>query len=319
MDFKDQNILSAKQFTRDDLDYIFNWAVKIENDKSKYAKILDGKVIASLFFEPSTRTRLSFESAAVHLGAAVIGFDSSEVSSVKKGETLADTIRTVSNYADIIVMRHNKEGAANLAARFSTVPIINAGSGSEEHPTQALLDLLTIQQEFGRIDGLSIGLVGDLKYGRTVHSLAILLANYDISLYLISPESLKMQYRVMDYLQRKGMEDEKIRDKRADLKIKETKRFQSTIPLLDVIYMTRIQKERFVDLEEYESVKNAFELGLNELALMKEGAKIMHPLPRVSEIKPEVDSSPHAVYFKQTYYGLMLRKALLALVVGAVK
>ena len=310
MIFNHKDIISAKQFTREDLEYLFDLAIKIEENKDdeKYTNLLRGKILAVLFFEPSTRTRLSFESSMKKLGGSVIGFSSAGVSSSKKGETLADTIRTVSNYADIIVIRHPKEGSATLSSKFSDVPVINAGSGSGEHPTQALLDLLTIRQECKKIDGLNIGLIGDLKYGRTVHSLAYLLSNYDVNLYLISPEILKMQYRVLDFLQQKGM------------KIKETKRFKTTLPLLDVIYMTRIQKERFPDPEEYNRVKDIFVLGKEELKGLKENAKIMHPLPRISEIKPEVDQSPRALYIKkQLYYGLMLRKALLSVVLGAIK
>ncbi|MCP4762799.1 MAG: aspartate carbamoyltransferase [archaeon] len=304
MDLAGKDIISGKQFTKEDLEYIMDYSVKIEKNKDAYDNILKGKILATLFFEPSTRTRLSFESAMYRLGGNVLGFHSAAVSSVKKGETIADTMRTVSNYADAIVIRHSVEGAATLAAKFASVPIINAGSGPGEHPTQGLLDLLAIREEFGKIDGLSIGLIGDLKYGRTVHSLSILLSNYDVNLYLISPDALRMQYRVMDFLQRKG------------IKLKETKRFKTTLPLLDVIYMTRIQKERFPDPEEYEKVKNIFELGKEEVATFKEGAKIMHPLPRITEIKPEIDDSPHSIYFKETYYGLMLRKAILRLILG---
>ncbi|MHA1728852.1 MAG: aspartate carbamoyltransferase [Promethearchaeota archaeon] len=309
MNLAKKDIISAMDFNREELEYIFDWAIKIEKDKDKeeICNLLKGKILASLFFEPSTRTRLSFEASMHKLGGSVIGFSSAKVSSSKKGETLADTMRVVSKYADVIVIRHSKEGAATLAARFSEVPIINAGSGSGEHPTQALLDLLTIREEFGKIDGLNIGLFGDLKYGRTVHSLSYLLSNYDINLYLVSPESLKMQYRVKEHLKHKN------------LKIKETRRFKSTLPFLDVIYMTRIQKERFPDPEEYEKYKNIFELGINEIKIIKENAKIMHPLPRITEISPEVDDSPHSIYFKQVYYGLMLRKALLPLVLGVIK
>ncbi|MHA1341858.1 MAG: aspartate carbamoyltransferase [Promethearchaeota archaeon] len=318
MEFKGLDIISAKQFKRKDIEYMMDIAVKIEKDKEKYSDLLKGYILATLFFEPSTRTRLSFESAMLRLGGSVLGFQSSEVSSVKKGETLADTVRTVSNYSDVIVIRHPREGASKLAARFSDIPIINAGSGPGEHPTQALLDLLTIREEFGKIDGLNIGLVGDLKYGRTVHSLTILLSNYDVNLYLISPESLKMPNNIMDYLTRKGIEIENVYHKKP-LKIKETKRFRQTLPILDVIYMTRIQKERFPDIEEYERVKYAFEFSPSELKLLKENAKIMHPLPRITEINPKIDNTKHAIYFKQTYYGLMMRKALLALVLGKIK
>ena len=304
VDFYGRSIVSALQFSRKDLDYLINVAEKIEKNKEKYSTLLKGKVMATLFFEPSTRTRLSFESSMLRLGGSVLGFHSADVSSVKKGETLADTIRTVSNYADVIVIRHGSEGAAKLAQKFSSVPVINAGSGSQEHPTQALLDILTMKELMGKIDGLSIGLTGDLKHGRTVHSLAFLLSNYNCDLYFISPEQLKMQYRVIDALIRK------------QVPFKETKRFKTTIPLLDVLYMTRIQKERFVDVEEYEKVKNAFILTQTEVQTLKEKMIIMHPLPRVNEITPDIDSDPRAAYFQQTYYGLMLRKALLAVILS---
>jgi aspartate carbamoyltransferase catalytic subunit len=302
------DILSAKQFSRDDLEYLLHWAIKIEKDKQKFSECMKGRIMGTLFYEPSTRTRLSFESAMLRLGGAVTGFSSAMVSSVKKGETLADTIRTVANYCDLIVLRHNKDGAAKHAARYSDIPVINAGSGSGEHPTQSLLDLLTIQQECGKIDGLNIGLIGDLKFGRTVHSLTYLLANYDVNLYLISPRSLKMQNRVMDYIQGKG-----------NVNITETEEFFETLPKLDIIYMTRIQKERFPDPEEYESVKDVFKFEKNNLSQLKPNAKIMHPLPRVNEISPEIDDSSHAIYFKQTYYGLMMRKAIIGLIMGVLK
>ncbi len=304
MDFYNQSIISAKQFSREDIEYVIEVAEKIENNKEDYQNLLQGKIMATLFFEPSTRTRLSFESSMLRLGGKVLGFSTSDVSSVKKGETLADTIRTVSNYTDVIVIRHSLEGAAKLADKFANVPIINGGSGSKEHPTQALLDVVTMFEQKKTLDGLNIGLIGDLKYGRTVHSLAFMLSNFDVNLYFISPKQLRMQYRVTDQLMRKHVS------------YKVTKKFKSTLPILDVIYMTRIQKERFPDVEEYEKVKNAFILGQEELKLVKEDAIIMHPLPRVNEISPEIDSDPRAVYFKQTYYGLMLRKALLALILS---
>ncbi len=300
MEFYNQDIVSAKQFDREKVEKLIELAQKIEADKEKYSSLLKGKVMAALFFEPSTRTRLSFESAFSYLGGKVVGFSSAASSSVKKGETLADTIRTVANYADIIVMRHPKDGAAKLAQKFSDVPIVNAGNGSQEHPTQGLLDCLAIQDLKGTLDGLNVGLIGDLKYGRTVHSLAHLLSNFKINLYFISPKQLKMQFRVIDSLKRKNTP------------FKETTHFKETLPLLDVIYMTRIQKERFADLEEYDKVKNAFILTNEEMKIIKEDAIILHPLPRVNEISPEIDSDPRAKYFKQTYHGLMMRKAILA-------
>jgi aspartate carbamoyltransferase catalytic subunit len=300
MDFFNQSIISAKQFNREDVERLLNFAESIEKNKDKYANLLRGKVMATLFFEPSTRTRLSFESAMLRLGGSILGFSSDESSSVKKGETLADTIRTVSSYADIIVIRHDKDGAAKFAQKFSSVPIINAGSGAQEHPTQGLLDCLTIKALKGTLDNLNIGLIGDLKYGRTVHSLALFLSYFNSNQYFISPEQLTMQPRVLDYLMHQHTP------------FKETKRFHQTLELLDVIYMTRIQKERFADIEEYNKVKDAYILTPNELKLMKKDAIIMHPLPRVNEISSEVDADPRAKYFEQTYYGLMLRKALIA-------
>jgi aspartate carbamoyltransferase catalytic subunit len=294
-----EGIISSKQFNRDDIEYILKKAKEMMQIKN--SEILKGKILATLFFEPSTRTRLSFESAMYRLGGSVIGFQSGKVSSIKKGESIADTIRTVQNYSDCIVMRNPLEGAATLAARFSNVPIINAGSGSGEHPTQALLDLFTIKEECGTLDGLNIGIVGDLKYGRTVHSLAILFANFEVNLYFISPKDLMMRNRDKEYLRHN------------EVKFKEITEYRKILDILDVLYMTRIQKERFVDVEEYERVKDAFIFNENDLENTKETFKLMHPLPRVMEISPKVDDySDKAIYFKQTNYGLHLRKAVLA-------
>ncbi len=292
-------IISAKQFKREDIDYILQKGHEMSSIKN--SNLLQGKILATLFFEPSTRTRLSFESAMYRLGGNVIGFQSGEVSSIKKGESLADTIRTVENYCDCIVMRHSLEGAAKMASRFAGIPIINAGSGSGEHPTQALLDLLTIKEECGKIDGLNIGIMGDLKYGRTVHSLSVLLTNFDINIYFISPKELSMRESDKEFLQ--------IRQ----IKAKEITDYRKVLDILDVLYMTRIQKERFVDPEEYEKVKNIYRFTEEDLKLTKDGFKLLHPLPRVSEISYKVDDyEEKAKYFKQVYYGLQLRKALLA-------
>ena len=294
-----EGIISARQFDRDDIEYILKKGQ--EMIKIKNSDILKDKILATLFFEPSTRTRLSFESAMYRLGGRVIGFHSGDVSSIKKGESIADTIRTVENYCDCIVMRNPLEGAATLAARFAKIPVINAGSGSGEHPTQALLDLLTIQEECGTIDGLNIGIVGDLKYGRTVHSLSILFANFDINLYLISPKELAIKNRYRDYLQQK------------QVKFKEMSKYRNVLDVLDVLYMTRIQKERFVDQEEYDRVKNAFIFKEEDLLKTKDTFKLLHPLPRITEITPDIDQyKDKAVFFKQTFYGLCLRKAILA-------
>jgi aspartate carbamoyltransferase catalytic subunit len=293
-----EGIISAKQFDREDIEYILDKGRKMLSETN--SNLLKGKILATLFFEPSTRTRLSFESAMYRLGGNVIGFHSGDVSSIKKGESIADTIRTVENYSDCIVMRHSLEGAARMAAKFARVPIINAGSGSGEHPTQALLDLLTITEEFGSLDGLNIGLMGDLKYGRAVHSLSILLSYFDVNVYFISPVELKMRNRDKDYLQQQHMNYKEITDYR---KILET---------LDVLYMTRIQKERFIDLEEYEKVKGFYVFKQDDLEKTKEKFRLLHPLPRITEISADIDESEKAIYFKQTFYGIPMRKALLA-------
>ncbi|MHA1931355.1 MAG: aspartate carbamoyltransferase [Promethearchaeota archaeon] len=293
-----EGIISAKQFDRDDIEYIISKGrdmIKVKN-----SNLLTGKILATLFFEPSTRTRLSFESAMYRLGGNVIGFHSGDVSSIKKGESIADTIRTVENYCDCIVMRHSLEGAATMAAKFAQVPIVNAGSGSGEHPTQALLDLLTITEEVGPLDDLNIGIMGDLKYGRTVHSLAILLSNFKVNVYFISPIELKMRNRDKDFLRQQQMN------------YKEITNFRKILNTLDVLYMTRIQKERFIDLEEYEKVKSFYIFRKEDLVNTKERFCLLHPLPRINEISPDVDSSNKSLYFKQTYYGIPMRKAILA-------
>ena len=293
-----EGIISAKQFNREDIEYLLKKSREMMN--STNSNLLKGKILATLFFEPSTRTRLSFESAMYRLGGNVIGFQSGDVSSIKKGESLADTIRTVENYSDCIVVRHSMEGAAKLASRFSKVPIINAGSGSGEHPTQALLDLLTIKEECGKLDGLNIGIMGDLKYGRTVHSLTVLFSNFNVNLYFISPKELTIRNQEKEFLIQR------------QIKFKEVLQYRSLLDLLDVLYMTRIQRERFVDVEEYEKVKNVYIFKQEDLVNTKNTFILMHPLPRITEISPDVDSSTKAIYFKQTSYGLMMRKAILA-------
>ena len=302
MSFKEkfrEGIISAKDFSREDIDHILKKAKEmIQNKKS--SELLKGKILATLFFEPSTRTRLSFESAMHRLGGSVIGFHSGDVSSAKKGESIADTIRTVENYSDGIVIRHNLEGSARLATKFAKIPIINAGSGSGEHPTQALLDLLTITEEGHKLDGLNIGIMGDLKFGRTVHSLSILLSNYDVNIYFISPKELMMRKRDKDFLRQR------------QAKYKEIEKYRDILNVLDVLYITRIQKERFADIEEYDRVKNIYIFTKKDLKETKDDFKIMHPLPRVTEISPDIDDSPKAIYFKQTYYGIPMRKAILA-------
>ncbi len=306
MKFQGRDIASIEDFTREEVDYILNIAKIMEPLAQKGSDILKGKILATLFFEPSTRTRLSFESAMLKLGGSIIGFGDAETSSVKKGENLADTVRTVENYADVIALRHPLEGAARLAAEFAKIPIINAGSGAEEHPTQALVDLYTIQKEKGNIDGLKIALVGDLRYGRTVHSLAYALSLYNIELYLVSPENLRMRREVLRTIQNK-------------IPVSESQNLEKIIPQVDVLYVTRIQKERFPDQAEYAKVKGIYRVDPKSLANAKTNMIILHPLPRVDEIVPEVDSMPQARYFQQARNGVVVRMALLSLVLGAVQ
>jgi aspartate carbamoyltransferase catalytic subunit len=304
--FKGRDIVSIEDFSREEINYILNISHSMEPLAAKGSDMLKGKILANLFFEPSTRTRLSFEAAMLKLGGSTIGFAEAEIASVRKGENLADTIRTVENYADIIALRHPLEGAAKLAAEFSKIPILNAGSGAEEHPTQALMDLYTVQKEKGKIDGLKIALVGDLRYGRTVHSLAYALSLYNIELYLISPESLRMRHEV-------------IRAIRNKISIIENTNLEKIMPQIDVLYVTRIQKERFPDAAEYAKVKGIYKIDLKTLKSAKKDLIILHPLPRVDEIAAEVDSTPQARYFQQVWNGIVVRMALLALVLGAVK
>ncbi len=306
LQFEGRDIISIRDFTREEIDHILKIAQAMEPLAQKGSDMLRGKILATLFFEPSTRTRLSFEVAMHKLGGSTIGFAEAEIASVRKGENLADTVRTVENYADVIAIRHPLEGAARLAAEFAKVPIINGGSGAEEHPTQALLDLYTIMKEKGRIDGLKIALVGDLRYGRTVHSLAYALSYYDVELYLVSPESLKMRREVL----------EEIREK---IPVTEETDIKKVVPLLDVLYVTRIQKERFPDPAEYIKVKGSYRIDLETLSKAKKDLIVMHPLPRVDEIAAEVDGTPHARYFQQVWNGIVTRMALLALILGAVK
>ena len=304
--FEGRDIISIRDFTREEIDYILKIAQAMEPLAQRGSDMLRGKILATLFFEPSTRTRLSFEAAMHKLGGSTIGFAEAEIASVRKCENLADTVRTVENYADVIAIRHPLEGAARLAAEFAKVPIINGGSGAEEHPTQALLDLYTIMKEKGRIDGLKIALVGDLRYGRTVHSLAYALSYYDVELYLVSPESLKMRREVLEEIKEK-------------IPVAEETDIKKVVPLLDVLYVTRIQKERFPDPAEYIKVKGSYKIDLETLSKAKKDLIVMHPLPRVDEIAAEVDGTPHARYFQQVWNGIVTRMALLALILGAVK
>jgi len=305
LEFKGRDIISIKDFSRDEINYVFKVAKSMETLASKRSQMLKGKILATLFYEASTRTRLSFESAMQRLGGSTIGFAEAEIASVKKGENLADTVRTVENYADVIALRHPLEGAARLAAEFSSVPILNGGSGAEEHPTQALLDLYTMVKERGKVDGLKIALAGDLRYGRTVHSLAYALSLYDIELFLVSPETLRMRREVLQTIKER-------------ISVTEKTSLERIVPLVDVLYVTRIQKERFPDPAEYAKVKGSYRVDLESLGEAKKDLIIMHPLPRVDEIAAEVDATPYARYFQQVGNGIVVRMALLALILGAV-
>jgi aspartate carbamoyltransferase catalytic subunit len=306
MDFKGKDIISIKDFSRVEINYILDYAKEMLPYASgeKHKNILGGKVLSSLFFEPSTRTRLSFESAMNRLGGRVIGFSDPSGTSQKKGESLADTIRMADSYSDAIVIRHPQEGAARLAAEFANVPVLNAGDGAGQHPTQCLLDLFTILIEKKKIKKNKIILLGDLKYGRTVHSLAYALSLYGADLTFVSPESLKMPNEVVNECKELGIEPTY------------THSLERAIKDADVLYVTRIQKERFPDAEEYNRVVGAYKIDNDLLKNGKEDLIVMHPLPRITEIDPEVDATPHAVYFKQAFNGVPVRMALLSLVMG---
>ncbi len=303
--FKGRDIVSIKELSREDMEIIFEVAremVPIARGE-RNSDLLRGKILATLFFEPSTRTRLSFESAMHRLGGSVIGFSNPSATSISKGETLADTVRVMDSYSDVIVIRHPYEGSARLAAEFAENPVINAGDGAGQHPTQTLLDLFTMYQEFGDIRGLKIALIGDLKYGRTVHSLAYALSKLGADIYLVSPELLKMPRHIIRELQKKPVETDKIED---------------VMEEIDVFYVTRIQKERFPDPTEYKRVAGSYSITVELLKRAKKESIVMHPLPRVNEIAPDVDSTPHARYFQQAFNGVPVRMALLALVLGVV-
>ncbi|KEO82037.1 aspartate carbamoyltransferase [Tumebacillus flagellatus] len=297
------HVLSAHQFDRQQLDELFKTAEIMEfNARKGGLNLLGGKIMAALFFEPSTRTRFSFESAMMRLGGTVISTENAaQFSSAIKGETLEDSIRVISSYADVIVMRHNEVGAAMRAAKVATVPVINAGDGAGEHPTQSLLDLYTIQKELGRVDGLKVAMVGDLTYGRTVHSLAYLLAKYQgVKLYFVAPESCPIPEKVKAFLDEKGVEYFEETD------------LEKVAEIVDVLYMTRIQKERFPTQSDYERAAGVYKIDPPLLDRMKSNSIILHPLPRAGEIAPEVDDDPRAAYFRQAKNGVYIRMALLA-------
>jgi len=299
---KNKSLISINDYTKEEYIEILDLAAEFENNPNQ--DILKGYVVATLFFEPSTRTRLSFESAVNRLGGKVIGFSDTNTSSSTKGETLRDTIRTVSNYCDLIVMRHPLEGSSRFASEISRVPVINAGDGANQHPSQTLLDLYSIRKTQETLENLNIFLVGDLKYGRTVHSLLIAMSQFNATFYFISPDELKMPEEYKLYLDNMG------------ISYNEYKEFADIIQQADIVYMTRVQKERFSDPIEYERTKNAYVLRTNMLKDVKPGMKVLHPLPRVNEIHLDVDESGKAYYFTQTLNGVYTRQAIITKILG---
>lgn len=308
MSLKGADILTAAQFSRKQIEQLFaradDFAARL--DQGERLRLLDGKILATIFYEPSTRTRLSFEAAMQRLGGSVISVaEAKTASSVVKGESLPDTIRTIAQYADAIAMRHSEVGAAKVAADASAVPILNGGDGTGEHPTQALLDLYTIRAEKKTIDGLRVALVGDLKNGRTVHSLARALSNFKVEYSFVAPAALSMPTEVSDYLRER------------DFIVEETNDLARSLQKADVVYMTRVQKERFADIKQYEKLKDFYILNRQLVEQAKPGLVVMHPLPRVDEIATDVDATPNAAYFRQMRNGVYVRMALLAEVLGA--
>ncbi|MBN1665597.1 MAG: aspartate carbamoyltransferase [Anaerolineales bacterium] len=303
-----KDIISVRQFTRTDLEYVFGVAHEMRGMVERVGTfdLLKGKILANLFYEPSTRTSSSFTAAMERLGGSVIPINEVRYSSVSKGESLADTVRTLECYADVIVLRHPEVGSAALAAQYARKPVINAGDGVGEHPTQALLDTFTIFEELGvgKVDGLTITMLGDLKYGRTVHSLARLLSLYDVKLNYVAPEILRMPQDVMTEVAEKGIPQS------------EFDSLEVVLPETDVLYVTRVQKERFVDPQQYEDVRSAFVIDTQVMQAAKQDMIVMHPLPRVTEISMDFDDDPRAAYFRQMEYGLYVRMALLSMVLG---
>lgn len=300
-----RHLMSPLDFTTKELEDLFILAGDIEHNPAKYAHACDGRILATCFYEPSTRTRLSFESAMTRLGGRIIGFSDAASSSATKGESVSDTIRVISCYADICAMRHPKEGAPMVAAEKSEVPVINAGDGGHQHPTQTLTDLLTIRSLKGRLDNLTIGLCGDLKFGRTVHSLIGALVRYEnIRFIFISPEELRVPDYITDMLRSRNIPYE------------EVIRLEKVMPQLDLLYMTRVQKERFFNEEDYVRLKDFYILDTAKMSLAREDMLVLHPLPRVNEISVEVDSDPRAAYFRQARYGVYVRMALILTLLG---
>ncbi len=297
-----KNLISIQDFSKDEILHILDVAKEFEKDREQ--NFLAGKVVACLFFEPSTRTRLSFEAAVNRLGARVIGFPDNKNTSQSKGETLEDTIRIVSGYADMIVMRHPMEGAAAIAASVAGIPVVNAGDGANQHPTQTLLDLFAIRETQGRLEGLTVNMVGDLKYGRTVHSLSEAMSDFDPHFIFTAPEELKMPRKYLDFLDAKGIPYE------------QTESLEDHIDDCDILYMTRVQQERFPTREDYERVKDVYELRASMLGGARPNMKILHPLPRITEIHPDVDTTPYAYYFQQARGGMYVRMAVIAYLLG---
>ena len=303
---KGRSLLEPKDFTIEELEEIFQLADKIIETPENYEEACKGKLLATLFYEPSTRTRFSFEAAMCRLGGKVIGFSEPNSSSVAKGESIADTVRTVACYADILVMRHPKEGAPRVAAKSTDIPVINAGDGGHQHPTQTLTDLLTIRRERGGFDNMTVGICGDLKFGRTVHSLIKALSRYkNVKFILISPEELKIPEYVRKEILLKN-----------DIEFKEVEKMEEILPELDVLYMTRVQKERFFNEDDYIRLKDKYILEEEKMKLAKKDMMVLHPLPRVNEIAVEVDKDPRALYFKQAKYGMYVRMALIMSLLG---
>ena len=301
-----RHLMTPLDFSVEELDKLLDLGNDIEKNPEKYAHACAGKKLATLFYEPSTRTRLSFEAAMMNLGGNVLGFSSAASSSAAKGESVSDTIRMISCYADICAMRHPKEGAPMVATRVSSIPVINAGDGGHQHPTQTLTDLLTIRSLKGRLNNLVIGLCGDLKFGRTVHSLIKALARYEgISFVLISPEELK----IPGYIREDVLDAQNI-------PYKEVEHIEDVMPELDILYMTRVQRERFFNEEDYIRLKDFYVLDKKKMSLAKEDMLVLHPLPRVNEISVEVDDDPRAAYFRQVQYGVYVRMALILTLLG---
>ncbi|MBQ7741761.1 MAG: aspartate carbamoyltransferase [Bacteroidaceae bacterium] len=296
---ENRSVITLANLTREKIEYLLQMATEFERHPNR--RMLEGKVVATLFFEPSTRTRLSFETAANRLGARVIGFADPKITSGTKGESLKDTIKMVSNYADVIIMRHYLEGAARYASEVTDVPIINAGDGSNQHPSQTMLDMYSIFKTQGTLDNLHIHLVGDLKYGRTVHSLLMAMRHFNPTFHFIAPKELEMPEEYKIYCHQQNIRFTEGTDLNEDV-----------ISTADILYMTRVQKERFTDLMEYERVKDAYILSADMLTKAKDNMKILHPLPRINEIKADVDDNPHAYYFQQAQNGLYAREALIS-------